>query len=272
MLNENEFIKWVKLSHSMYGIFEGRYDAYSLSEKWVREWCNLEKYIISEDNVNRLRNLIENIDYAPFQLEGDMRDKVHNQFTALILDQLDLGEHINIGFGFCPYLFTWNLRRFKNYFFKNQGFSLENYFESLNELFENKKNDFIHFQNMKLVNDEIESENIGTLFNDLNDKLKSIGIGQNEPVGTIKLLHIMAPHYFPLIDNPISQKMRLTRYKESLTLTHYLKLMKLLKNWLRNYEGVIGEIEEELDSSILKLVDEGLYIVSSVNISKRIIE
>jgi len=45
--------------------------------------------------------------------------------------------------------------------------------------------------------------------------------------------------------------------------------MEALKAWLQNYD-MIENLEKEAQSSILKLVDEGLYIMSSMKLRYRV--
>jgi len=106
---------------------------------------------------------------------------------------------------------------------------------------------------------------------EINEKLKELGIKENEPVGVAKLLHIFAPYYFPLIDNRIAETTGLKQRGESLTVDKYIKWMEGLKNWIRSYnEEKIKSIENQYSKSILKLIDEGFYVMCSVNLSLRI--
>lgn len=50
----------------------------------------------------------------------------------------------------------------------------------------------------------------------------------------------------------------------------YIKWMRKLKSWLINYKDVVKELEHKYESSILKLIDEGLYIMCSVNLQIRV--
>lgn len=93
-----------------------------------------------------------------------------------------------------------------------------------------------------------------------------------KPVGTAKLLHVIAPYYFPLIDNNIAKAAGLTEEGRSITPSDYINWMRKTGMWLMNYSGVIKELESKLNSSILKLLDECLYIMSSVELSLRIKE
>lgn len=46
------------------------------------------------------------------------------------------------------------------------------------------------------------------VFEILCKELKNLGINENEPIGTIKILHIIAPFYIPLLDNPIAEALK----------------------------------------------------------------
>jgi len=46
--------------------------------------------------------------------------------------------------------------------------------------------------------------------------------------------------------------------------------MQRLKSWLGNYKDVIEELENKYESSILKLIDEGFYMMCSVNLHIRV--
>jgi len=124
----------------------------------------------------------------------------------------------------------------------------------------------------KLVSDGIEKESVKNVFTEVNGELNQIGMGNNEPIGTIKLLHLVAPHYFPLIDNDIGKAIGLiNRYeRESVTSESYLRFMAAMKSWLQNYADVVATLESEFRLSILKLVDEGLYMMSTVKQRARV--
>jgi len=54
MLEKNEFEKWIEASHTMFEIFEGRYDAYPLAVRWIDEWF-LSSQCISSCLVENLK-------------------------------------------------------------------------------------------------------------------------------------------------------------------------------------------------------------------------
>lgn len=273
MIEENEFERWVEASHAMFEIFEGHYDAYPLSVKWVQEWFDSKNFMVQEEHVNRISALMKNFDYEVYGVKGGLREKIDGQFKDLLNDHLHKGKHENIGFAVSPYLFTWNFWRFKNYFKKREDFSLEEYFRRLSMFLESERGELEDFRNKRLIYQQIERGRVERIFHEVNNELREIGISNNEPVGTIKLLHVFAPSYFPLIDNNIAKAIGLIRFKrESLTSTSYLKWMNTLKSWLQSYLELIEKLESGFHSSILKLVDEGLYIMCSVKLRLRVKE
>jgi len=274
MLEKDEFDRWIKASHIMFEIFEGRYDAYPMAKNWVQEWLSRGIFVVQKDHIGRISNLIENFPYDVYGVNSRLKKKIDDQIKTLLRECIIIGTNKNVGFAISFYLFTWNFRRFKKYFLKKQDFSVKLYFKKLGEFIEEKKKEFKFFRKKRLIYESIDREGIKRIFNKLNDTLRELGIGNNEPVGVIKLLHIFAPFYFPLIDNEIAKTVGLISRSrwESLTFLSYLKWMKALQNWLQNYVETIGKIENEYRSSILKLIDEGLYMMSTVKQRIRVSE
>ena len=133
------------------------------------------------------------------------------------------------------------------------------------------KSELARYRWMSLLGDEIEEDGVRQLFRRVNAVLRELGIGQNEPVGTVKVLHIFAPYYFPLLDNPIASSLGIMRGKQGkISAKKYVEWMHTLKNWLQNYADVVEKLEEKYGESILKLVDEGLYIMCTVSLKKRV--
>jgi len=277
VLKECEFERWVRASHELFEIFEGRYSAYPLARKWVQEWLHSDKFTVSKEDLEIIDSLILNFNYNVFRNVRDEIEKDDHKWKALVseIDQqfkrlkennLTPGTHTNVGFAVAPYLFTWNFQRFKEYFkAKKEGFNLESYFNSLGEFLRIKKEELRVFKDKKLVFDELDQVAVKRIFKEINNKLKEIGIGNDEPTGTVKLLHIFAPYYFPLIDNAIARSVGLLSKEKRLSSNSYLEWMCRLKRWLGNYsKETIAKLEEDYGSSILKLVDEGLYMMSTV--------
>ena len=270
MLEKIEFERWIRASHAMFEIFEGRFDAYPLAVKWMEEWFNSRGFAVQVEHEKRISSLLRNFDYAVYGVTGELRQTIDKQFSSLVANHLKKGKSENTGFAVSPYLFTWNFQRFKEYFTRRRDFSLERYFSELGRFFEADMEKLQSFRDKKLVYNEIEKAQVADIFKELNSELKELGILNNEPVGTIKLLHVCSPYYFPLIDNDIAKALGLLPPRgESLTSHSYLKWMEALKTWLRNYD-MIEDLEKEAQSSILKLVDEGLYVMSSIKLKYRV--
>lgn len=283
MLEKNQFEEWINASHKLYEIFEQRYDAYPLAVKWVKQWQSFGKFIIEVKEIETVNSLVHNFDCNAFRnlndhFEGDNQTwnvfawEVNTLFQTFVCSNIQIGENKKIGKAVSLYLLTWNFQRFKEYFKRNENFNLNHYFEELDAFLEIKRNDLKSFQEKNLISDNIEDSEIRRLFGEINAKLKRLGVGHNEPVGTAKLLHIFAPYYFPLIDNHEAQALGLTGYKETLTIDHYFTWMNALKTWLQNYVEVIPKLEKQYHSAIIRLVDEGLYMMSTVKQQTRVAE
>jgi len=261
MLEKNQFENWINASHTLFEIFEGRYDAYPLARKWVREWLSFKEFAIEKKDLTVINGFIEDFDYDVFRNFRDysernngywrtLKNRIINQFRKLIKNNFEVGRRGNVGLAVALYLFTWNFQRF----------------------IESKGSTFEVFKEKRLISDQINPNEVKRIFEQINAKLKESGIGHNEPVGTAKLLHIFAPYYFPLIDNSEAQAIGLIEYGEPITSNHYLTWMITLKEWLQNYRELIEKLEREHHSSIIKLVDEGLYIMSTVKQKARVAE
>ncbi len=273
MFGKDEFERWIKSSHSIFELFEGRYDVYPLSVLWVKEWFDSGSFTVSEEHLNRISLLIKNFDYKVFDVKGKLKEKIDQELKSFIETSFHIGKNENIGFAVAPYLFTWNFQRFKEYFKKRVDFNIEVYFKSLSDFLKKKIEKFRDFRNKRLIFDDIAEEDVKGIFQEINSELREIGIRNNEPIGTVKLLHVFAPYSFPLIDNDIAKAIGGLLYSkwQSLTSNSYLKWMNALKSWLQNYVEVIEKLEKEYNSSILKLVDEGLYMMCTVKQRRRVI-
>lgn len=272
MMKQEDFERWIDAVRSIFEIFEGRHDAYPICRRWIDEWYEVGKFNILQEDINRLNNLKGNFDYSAFGIDNvNLRKKIDAQFENLIEELSNNNNCKNIGLGIAPYLFCWNFQRFKIYFQRNSDFDLNHYFQNLGDFFANIKNKLRNFSERKIYSCEIDEKEIEEIFMEINEKLKELGIKENEPVGVAKLLHIFAPYYFPLIDNKIAEATGLKQQGESLTVDKYIKWMEGLKNWIRSYnEEKIKSIENQYSKSILKLIDEGFYVMCSVNLSLRI--
>lgn len=283
ILVKNIFIKRIKISHEIFKILEKRQDAYPLALKWVKEWLDDRKFIIKDSDKQTIRDLIDN-PYIKIK-NKDLKEKMKSQLE-LLLEKIS-GKQNNVGFAISFYLFTWNIRRFEDYFITNNNFLLLNYFEKVGNELEKLKDQFQYFKDKHLIYENKINENkVRKIYQDVQNILKSAGKGDNEPVGTIKLLHIFSPYYFPLLDNPIAEHMGLIEKgndilskndnKNNLNDEKYILWMKVLKSWLEDYKDVIKELEKEFEKkegykySILKLIDEEFYMMCSMGLINRI--
>jgi hypothetical protein len=283
LLENNQFEAWIGASHRLYGVFEERYDAYPLVIRWVQQWQSFGKFIIETKETQTVDRLVKNFDCNAFRSLGDSFEKneekwkpfasrLTEQFKAFVAANVKIGESKDIGKAVSLYLLTWNFQRFKEYFKQNENFDLQRYFDELGTFLKTKASCLESFREKILVTDHLETAEIRKLFNEINLKLGELGKRQNEPVGTAKLLHIFAPNYFPLIDNSEAKAIGLTRYGETLTVNHYLTWMNSLRSWLQNYAEMIGKLERQYNSTIIRLVDEGLYMMSTVKQQTRVAE
>ena len=116
MLEKNEFEDWISASHTLFELFEGRYDAYPLSVIWVKEWFDSNAFTVTKNDVSRISALFEDFSYEAFGCTGHLRDKIDLQLKNLIQTHLKEGKNEQIGFALAPYLFSWNFQRFQEYF------------------------------------------------------------------------------------------------------------------------------------------------------------
>jgi hypothetical protein len=189
-----------------------------------------------------------------------------------------------IPFSFSLYLISWNIRRFETYFEKKTDFSFEKFFVSLNEVF-NK--DFLEglkeLRKLHLLKDEIKRDLVMSIYEKLHQKLKEIGTGtQNEPVSTIKIMHIIAPFYVPLLDNPIAEALkkekvcefflyRQDRYRGiEIDCNSLIEYMLWIKEKFSSFSDTILPFESEKHKSFLKLLDQAFYIRYSIDIGRRL--
>jgi len=279
MLSRDEFEEWVRSCHSLYTIFESRSDFYPLSLRLVEEWWrNNGKYYINSEILESLHSKLQYLDdkyYEEyFKIKGELKRIIPTAFNEFISRYFTIGEHDNIGVAIAPYLFTWNLLRFKAYFARNPQFKLSDYFIALGREVSMLKDEIAYFRGKRLIDSDIDSDEdrIRNLYVAIQRILRELNINyagkkEEEYVGTVKILHILAPNYFPLLDNEIAKAVGL---KGAITWSKYITWTKGLRLWLQNYVDVLEKLENEFKSSMLKLIDESLYIMSTVNLSKRV--
>jgi len=274
MLSKNEFEVWVRSSHGFYTIFESRGDFYPLSLRLVEEWWrNNGRYYINDEMLRFLQSGLQYLDYTIFGIKEALKSVVANAFNEFLSKYFTVGEHSNVGVAIAPYLFIWNIKRFKTYFEENPQFSLSNYFTALGLEIDRLRDEITYFRNKRLVDCDINSDEpkvrelLKTVIKILRRlSIEYVGKKHEEPLTTIKILHILAPNYFPLLDNEIAEAVGLRRAR----IDTYITWMKRLKSWLQNYVDVLEKLEKEFGLPMLKLVDEGFYIMCTVDLSKRI--
>ena len=142
MLEKSQFEDWINASHTLYEIFELRYDVYPLAKKWVQQWLSFDKFIIEKKEIMRVETLVDNFDINAFRnfydnFEKDemkwrkFTTKVNEQIINFVKNQIVTGESEDIGKAVSLYLLTWNFQRFKEYFKYKEDFNLEQYFNKL---------------------------------------------------------------------------------------------------------------------------------------------
>ena len=122
-----------------------------------------------------------------------------------------------LSYAFSLYLMTWNIRRFEEYFRKCTDFSLHSYFTALNDEMEKRFiiSSFEKLRKKHILHDDVDREPIKNCFESLNTILREFSpLNQNEPIGTIKILHIIAPYYLPLLDNAIARALKFSNLCE----------------------------------------------------------
>ena len=183
MLENIEFERWIKASHTMFETFEGRFDAYPLAVSWLEEWFNSRRFTVQVEHEKRISSLLRNFDYGVYGVTGELRQTIDKQFSSLVANHLKKGKSESTGFAVSPYLFTWNFQRFKEYFTRRRDFSLERYFSELGRFCEADMEKLQSFRDKKLVCNEIEKAQVADIFEEFNSELKGLGIHNNEPVG-----------------------------------------------------------------------------------------
>ncbi len=114
MIEKDEFERWTKSAHNIFEIFEGRHDAYPLCQKWTRDWLDNGIFRITEEELRRANNSIENFNYDAFRDKKDKDDKEWKEFIDKIKSGISdfmevfakTNSNDNIGFGVALYLFT----------------------------------------------------------------------------------------------------------------------------------------------------------------------
>ena len=290
-MDKSKFENAIRAGHHLFlfTTFIGVDHPYLMAIRCAKDWLDRGSFEISDRDIKRVReHFEENLQKQGFENFRNMKDYIEKDsekwenivkgLVELRDDIIELleenkGECKIIGVGLAPYLFTWNIQRFKEYvkvyiyIKRNETFNVKNYFKDLGDILNELRNDIREFKDLRLVDeDSVPKEKVEKLFNSLNEKLRKIGIGQNEYIMTIKILHALSPSFFPLLDNKILDALKNSKCDINKDSRGYIKWMEHLQTWLKGYLDVIPTIEEELDQTILKLVDELLYVTYSIKL------
>lgn len=270
-LTEQEFVGWISAGHEIFNLFEGRNDAYPLTRKWSEQWLTEGEFHVGQPDLQRLRALMSEFDPVVFSASPAVGKVLTQSFYELVDKHLSAAKR-NIGLGLAPLLFTWNFHRYKTYAERGTNLDLPSYFKSLGDFLASIRPQLMAFSDRSLFDAAEPKEDLKVLFASVNNRLKTLGIGQNETVGTAKLLHVMFPSLFPLIDNPIASALHLKGGRMPLDYSIYHSYIIRLKRGLAAYSKLFAGLEMQHSLTILKLVDEALYVMCSVRLKTRVRE
>jgi hypothetical protein len=269
-LNESEFVAWINSSHEIFNLFEGRNDVYPLARKWSQQWLDEGEFHVEKTDIERVRALMSEFDPSVFGASPTVGKVLMESFSELLERHLSVTKN-NIGLGLAPLLFTWNFQRYRTYAEKGEV-HLPRYFKELGDFLESIRQQLLPFAGRGLLDSDEPKSDVEDLFKGVNGRLKSLGIGQNETVGAAKTLHVMFPSLLPLIDNPIASALGLKRERMPLDYSVYYNWMVRLRRGLAPYSRVTKSLETKYSLTILKLVDEALYVMCSVRLKSRVKE
>jgi hypothetical protein len=268
-LTQEEFAKWVNAGHAIFDLFEGRNDAYPLARTWAEEWLQHANFEVNQNQLQRVRALVRSFDPSVFGARPATGEALVDSLSRLVENSLP-NPNGNIGFGLAPFLFTWNFQRFKTYVEQGKQIDVSQYFSALGRHLGNFRGELARLKNRGIFDEREPQEDIQELFARVNSCLGSLGVGQNEPVGTAKILHVLAPSLLPLIDNPIARALGLLPTGSSLNFPIYREWILRLKEGLHAFSPTIQELQSQHGLPILKLVDEALYVMCSVTLRHRV--
>jgi len=236
---------------------------------------------------SRLVNVVVERDgNIPKGEKGKIKEKINSSMENL-LNNLEKYRD-KISFAFALYLSSWNIERFKTYFFrKKDEFSFENFFNSLNKTFIEDENFLASLRELRsfhLLRDEVKWDLIKKVYEKLHQEIKNLGIKeQDEAVSTIKIMHIIAPFYIPLLDNPIAMALRREKVCEffsykwigkqkriKIDQDSFIEYMKWIKGKFSFFSSAIFSLEAAKCKSFLKLLDQAFYIRYSIDIGRRL--
>ncbi len=266
-LTAQQFAEFVSAGHALFNLFEARWDFHPAAARAASDWLATETFEIAGDTASRVAVWSQGADEA----FGIRRGQEHDRFVACVAhlaDALRSQPRQNIGLGLAPYFFTWNARRFIEYLRKKKDFDAVAYFQRFGDFLVTSRRKLSRASRLELLSEAGPPDD--SLWDSIHELLKTLGINQNEPVGTIKILHIFAPRYFPLLDNRIAEAFHLKQIREPITKAVYFGTwLPKVRGWLGSFGDAPMRLEREMGGSILKLIDEAFYVISSIDLSRR---
>jgi len=264
---ENQFEQFVRAGHALFELFEARWDFYPIAARAVSDWLSTGSFELPADTCARVSAFAQEA-YDVFGIKPGQETNRFEAQRARLANALAPHQHQNVGLAVAPYFFTWNLRRFIEYLRRRRDFDLVAYFENLGSSLGTSRSELSRIAQLELLRETSPPD--ARLWDSIHEQLKILGISQNEPVGTIKILHIFAPRYFPLLDNPIAKSFGLVSERESLTKALYFgRWLPGVQAWLCGFGEAPHRLESEFGESFLKLLDEAFYVANSIKLSRR---
>ena len=259
MFTEAEFAKFIHWGHqqSLKNLSSGPL-WHQICSQCASEWLREGHFTFEETFTTSVQTLPNDFNYERYKVAGQVRTRLKSELVRL-KDAIFAGDGTNIGFGIAPYLFVWNIRRFIKYS-ERPSFNVARYFEHLRERLQPMMTTLEKAYQRDLLSDGRDIGLEEEIWDNVHDILKQLGIGPNEPVGTIKVANIFAPSYFPLLDNPIAEAMGLKNQGQPMTKDIYLNhWLPDLRGCLLNFGDRARQLEQELGRPILKLADQAYF-------------
>ncbi|MGY5820846.1 hypothetical protein [Vibrio chemaguriensis] len=213
----------------------------------------VSKWIVGDDFLDEQRQLLSYLD--DYDLAPLLNEESNERQLSSLKDRLSSVSTEGIGFAIAPYLFIWNIRRFDKYS-EYSCFDIVQYFYELNGLFDDNKSYFALFKDNHLRFNPISLDDIRSLYQLFNEKLKKIGIGQNEYVGLMKLTHLINPFAFPIIDNDIAKGVKLIgSKKDSLSIEKCVQWHSLVSACISGFDENETTDFEKQGVSLVRALD-----------------
>ncbi len=335
-MDAHTLYRWLGGADDIFEAFEGRGDAYKICKRWVDERFSSNNFVVTKEDEEFLRrNFMDSFtqtveiiisrdrEITEEEEKKEVKILLIKNMKSIIQNLSDNSEKLS--FAFAPYLVSWNIQRFKEYFkrknrepwFRTLGSSggqeavLVYYFGKLDEVFNDELIQIVrNFREKNLFESEIEEDKVKDIFDSLEGKLRNLGINEKEPVGTVKILHILAPFHFPLIDNPIARGLAISgicncfklekikcnkrnrngKYvcnfcksnivssasitiyngQANIDFNSYIHYMHWIKKKFSPFKKKIDILEQETSKPFLKLLDQAFYIRYSIDIARRL--